>query len=210
LEGNDECTVGVCSHGTCVARPVRCPERLPCTPPCLEDQACVSGACLAKCDNASKCASGLACRDGACQDGCFLDDECDDGRECTTDQCDESATCSHTETSGSCANGGGLCCSGECFIPKCVEDLACNDRNPCTRDTCLNPGTCENQCRHTPICGEDCGPCQDPDVICCDGLCTMPECQEDGDCAGLPEICKDPGTCTADCVICDDADCLSP
>lgn len=216
-DGSDEadCTVGVCSDGKCVSRPRRCEERLPCTPPCSSSDVCVNGACTPKCDNASNCSSGFACRDGGCQDGCFLDDECDDGNECTDDRCQDNATCSHTPNNANCENGSSICCSGRCFEPKCTEDRTCNDRNPCTRDICMKPGTCENHCSHTRICSEECGPCKEVDLVCCDGVCTMPKCFEHGDCAGLEEgegleVCRNPGTCEADCVICDDADCVNP
>ncbi|MBM4371032.1 MAG: hypothetical protein FJ098_05220, partial [Deltaproteobacteria bacterium] len=144
--------------------------------PCDEGWLCVAGACTCTPD----CA-GLECGpDPVCGDECG---PCEDGFVC------EDGTCVADEPADSCEGRCGaydadaLCnCDPECFeAGDCCEDIcefcAADYEEPCA---VCEPDCTGLECGPDPVCGTECGPCEDG-FVCEEGACVA----EGPDCGAL-------------------------
>ncbi len=170
------CGDDVCSP--CGESPLTCPEdccRAPSGSEGCGDGFCAGAACG---EDAGSCPEdcGSACGDGSCGDGeSPLSCEADCPREvCGNGRCEPS-------------DGGAAGCPEDCA--ELCGDCACDPAEGEAYQTC--PG--------------DCGHCGDGVCSLCEGLreakvrCPADCCDAgDPDCAGLPEVCPEPGDCDGD------------
>ena len=188
-----------------------CPELA--LPPC-DVLACVQGECSTALAPAGsicpgdggKCFGDAVCtRDGACQ---LQPKSCDDANACTEDTCDnESGDCVHTpvpDCGGECTETAdclpadvGACATLECDEGACKEVKAF-DGADCSSaialDECTVAGTCTGgECVKVEKDCDDGIECTIDTCVFGDGckheeedlLCSIPDCEEDGDCVGL-------------------------
>jgi hypothetical protein len=84
------------------------------------------------------------------------------------------------------------------MLEACASNADCDDGNECTIDTCdTGTGACSNeQVADNTTCGGD-------GMICCGGLCVMPECAANIDCddgdSCTDDLCSFPSTCASFC-----------
>jgi hypothetical protein len=177
---NDGCCASGCSSATDSDCSSSCGNRL-----------CEAGESCTSCEQDCGCGSGLCCGGMCVEPLCVADYECDDGSACTIDSCSGaggcSAQCQYTRIVA-CLNNDG-CCPVGCNE---VSDNDCS--SSCGNGICEFTESCST-------CAADCG-CS-PDQVCCNGLCSYPECSTTADCADSSactlDSCLNPATCIAEC-----------
>jgi alpha-tubulin suppressor-like RCC1 family protein len=138
------------------------------------------------CDDGDLCTLSDKCQNGTCQSGAPVN--CNDNNLCTNDICNkETGLCSNENNAAPCDDSdacttGDVCAEGACTgpIPAPIDD-----NNPCTDDSC-DPATGVVYANNTSSC-DDGNVCTAEDK-CSGGLCS----------GGLPIICNDNNSCTAD------------
>jgi len=203
----DQCNIGACDAGTCVAVPqpdIACDDGDLCTErdTCNASGACVGtavdctdldDACnMGTCNPADgSCFASPANEGGPCDDGnaCTGPDtcsggvcsgaqiSCDDGNVCTDDSCDSEVGCLHTPNTLTCTLDDGE--AGVCVDSECVPP----PNQPCETFVCGNP-----LCVDRPNLLDDCA-CFELTESPGNGLClgnyicgSTPECNVDADC----------------------------
>lgn len=128
---------------------------------CDDDNVCTENLCLAEsgcsfdsdsqngvdCDDDDECTEGDACAAGLCVGQQVI---CDDSNECTADSCDPAVGCLYAPAEGECEGGSGVCVNEECCYPDCAG----------------------LECGPDPVCGDNCGDCDEGDA-CEDGDCVL-------------------------------------
>ncbi|HOX42295.1 MAG TPA: proprotein convertase P-domain-containing protein [Myxococcota bacterium] len=194
------CSTGeTCSAGSCTGgSPRTCSDGNGCSVDSCDEasDACINNAAAANglaCDDGAFCTQGETCSAGACTNG--TPNLCTDGNVCTADSCDEGTNqCLHNgpAANGLACNDNAYCTVGEaCSNGACAggSPRDCDDSNACTLDTCDEVlDSCVGN--GAPMNGS----------ICNDGLyCNTGETCAAGICAGgIPRLCNDANTCTAD------------
>ncbi|MCP4504014.1 MAG: hypothetical protein GY822_29165 [Deltaproteobacteria bacterium] len=171
--------------------------------PCVAGLVCFDEVCIApsepepvvvECEVANDCAiegstSGRDCVDGQCVFmDCFVDAQCGD-RICKEGQCADAVSCSENTD----CKEEERCIDGLCRAP-CQGDGDCGGAFEVCQD-----GECVTQCVIDLLCFGG---------LCEEGVCTDPQCADDGDCDAL-QACNS-GRCESytPCVI--DEDCFDP
>ena len=152
---------------------------------CEEDQICVRGTCVGRCDTGEfQCPPELACDNGYCIDPTCVAIECPAGQVCRSGNCIDSCS--------------GIVCpvTQDCIDGRCIAACAgvvCPAGSVCDRGVCV--GLCS--CTGCPT-GKECGP---------DGVCVEPDCESvscgagetcvGGDCVDVcePAVCPGGAEC---------------
>lgn len=147
---DDDCNVGTCEEGACVAVPraagTECDDGLFCT----ENDACLDGVCSGaeiECPGEGGCTIGVCDEDA---DACGVEavgegDPCDDENPCTGDGICEAGACSAGPDE--CAALSTECAAGTCNEGVGCEEVpvnegaGCDVANPCASSTC-QAGSC--------------------------------------------------------------------
>jgi hypothetical protein len=145
-DGN-ECTMDVCTDGSCSNTPIDCDDGIACTADSCDP---ATGECIYDYANC-----------------CSLDAECYDGNDCTDDSCNtDEGECVHAPNTADCYDGdrcteGDTCSGGECVsgVP-----MSCSDGDLCTLDVCT-----DGQCSNPPVDCDDENACTAD--ACVDGVC---------------------------------------
>lgn len=181
---NSTCSdLGVCEGGS----PADCDDGNECTTDsCTAEEGCINAFNTNSCDDGDPCTEKDFCEEGACAGG--EPPSCDDENPCTTDGCDSDSGCFYENNIEPCddqlfCTESDVCADGECT----GAAVLCDDGDPCTTDACdeATDGCLNSVAGGTPC--DDGSPCT-----------VIDECKESGVCVGVPVVCDDENTCTAD------------
>lgn len=212
-----ECTVDICSAGSCThpSVPNDCDERVcgPSPSGCYDCGNCPDGY---GCDDTGQCSDLCAdvvcpecqaCVAGACQSANEGGVCGDDGNECTSDRC-SSGSCVHP------AQSDGLACnsdSNECTVDHCSSGVCSHSRKAdgttCTADTneCTSDYCQAGECSHPPV--SDGIACTSDGLPCTTDACVSGTCSHNNVADGT--VCMSDGlSCTND--VCTSGACVHP
>jgi hypothetical protein len=152
-----------------------------CTGLCCGDDGC-GGTCPDNCPTGYFCDTDCACKEDV---ECTTDQECVNlyGANYTCNLVSKECEC-NANCSGKCCgdDGCGATCPDNCTAPMtcntttcacegCTDDSQCGATECCINGTCTAMACGTLECGPDPVCGKECGPCQDP--LCCEnGACT--------------------------------------